>query len=214
MRSRGPTGVPKDGAAGLVEGVEDAAGQAEEYRARPGERPRLPPVEPRGEQEARHTQTEGGDAACVDRPLDAGVERRAQQIAGSCDIGAEHRRRIGNPEAVVGGDMKQIPAPGNGARERLRVLHRALGDFNRKTDEVATVAVRAGEDTNPVVGIQQRARNCRPDKPGRSGDEAQAWRECHQRPGSFTPVGYREIAYSPEAGFLQRAPDGSGACLT
>ena len=119
-------------------------------------------------------QTESGDAARIDHPFDTGIECRSHQDAGPLDIRAEHRRGIGHPEAIIGGNVEQIPATGDGARERLRVVQRALGDFDGKIGEVAPIALRAGQDANVMARLQQRARHGRTDEPGRSGDEAQA----------------------------------------
>ena len=90
--------------------------------------------------DAAGNKTEGRDAAGIDDAFDPGGERRKHQLARAVDIGAEHRRRIGHPKPVIGGDVKQIPAPGDGGVERRRVLERALGDVDVQAGEVAAVA--------------------------------------------------------------------------
>ena len=50
-------------------------------------------------------EVHGGDGRGVDDALDAGLAGQAQQFAGAVDVGAVHGGGIGNPEAVVGGDV-------------------------------------------------------------------------------------------------------------
>ena len=54
------------------------------------------------------------NAAGVDDAFDTGRECCAHQRPRAVDIGAEHRRRVAHPEAVVGGDMKEAAAAGDG----------------------------------------------------------------------------------------------------
>ncbi len=148
-------------------------------------------------------QADRGDAAGMDDALDAGGQRRAHQFARALDIGAEHGGRVGNPQPVIGGDVEQVPAAGDGAGERGRILHRALGDFYRQAGEVAAVAARAGQHPHATAAVQQCPRHRRADEPGRPGDEAQARRERHCRyalrkgSGSAAPG---EVNAAPRAG--------------
>ena len=89
-------------------------------------------------------QPEGGDTARMDHPFHAGVECRPHQDAGPLHIRTVHRRRIGNPEPIIGGYMEQVSATGNGSRQRRRVFERALGDFDGKIGEVAPITTRTG----------------------------------------------------------------------
>ena len=50
-------------------------------------------------------EVHGGDAGGVDEALHAGFARHAQQFAGAVDVGAIHRLRVADPEAVIGGDV-------------------------------------------------------------------------------------------------------------
>ena len=50
-------------------------------------------------------EVHGGDARCVDDAPDAGFAGHAQQLARAVDVGAVHGVGIGNPEAVVGGNV-------------------------------------------------------------------------------------------------------------
>ena len=123
--------------------------------------------------DAAREEAEGRDAAGVDDALDPGCQRRQHQFAGALDIGAEHRRRVGHPDPVIGRDVEHIAAARRPRRQRCGVLQRALGDLDVQTCEVAPVAVRPGQHPHRLAAAQQRARHRRSDKPGRSGHEAQ-----------------------------------------
>jgi len=47
--------------------------------------------------------------------------------------------------------MEQIPATGNRTRQRWRVFQRPLDNLYGKIEEVAPIAVRAGEYANVIV---------------------------------------------------------------
>jgi hypothetical protein len=50
--------------------------------------------------------------------------------------------------------MEQIPATGNRKRKRWRVFQRPLDNLNCKIDEVAPIAVRAGQRANIMARSQ------------------------------------------------------------
>ena len=52
-------------------------------------------------------QADRGHAAGVDHALDVAAARRLDDIARAIDVAAIERLRIGRPEAIVGGDVKQ-----------------------------------------------------------------------------------------------------------
>ncbi len=57
---------------------------------------------------------EGGDRTAVDDAFGAGLRGGAHHRDRAVDVGSQHRVRVGNPEAVVGGDM----ADDSGSRRR------------------------------------------------------------------------------------------------
>ena len=76
-------------------------------------------------------EVHGGDAGGVDEALDAGFAGHAQQLARAVDVGAVHGGGIGNPEAVVGGDVDDGVAAGEARRAKDRVGEIADDEFRR-----------------------------------------------------------------------------------
>ena len=99
-------------------------------------------------------QTEGGDAARIDYPFDTGIERGPHQGASPRHIRMEHRRGIGHPKTIIGGNVEQIPTTGDGTRQRWCVFHRAFGNLYGKIGEVAAIAPRAGQDADFMARSQ------------------------------------------------------------
>ena len=58
-----------------------------------------------------------GDAGSINDPLDAGGEGGPHEMAGTIHVGAEHGRRIAHPQPVIGSDVKQRAATGDGSFE-------------------------------------------------------------------------------------------------
>ena len=65
-------------------------------------------------------EVHGGDDGCVDDALDASFAGEAQKLARAIDVGAIHCRGIGNPEAIIGGDVNDGIATGNCIFYRFR----------------------------------------------------------------------------------------------
>ncbi len=61
---------------------------------------------------------DASDGAGVDEALDACLLRSVQEVACAPDIGVVKFLRMTRPEAIIGGDMKDEFAAGDGAFER------------------------------------------------------------------------------------------------
>jgi len=117
-------------------------------------------------------QPEGGDAARIDHPFDAGVGVRPSSGRASPHIRAVHRCRSGTQRPIIGRNMEQVSATGKGSRERRRVFERAFSDLDRKSARLPRSLLGRADATAWLPSSSARATA---ERQNRSlGDEAQA----------------------------------------
>ena len=86
---------------------------------------------------------ERGDRACINDALDSRRHGRFHQRMRTVDIDAMHRRWIGHPDAVIGGDMKKRLAIFQRLAIGFRLAEIAFDDFNIEPRKIAPVVVRS-----------------------------------------------------------------------
>jgi hypothetical protein len=91
-------------------------------------------------------EVHGGDARGVDEALDASFAGHAQQLARAVDVGAVHGGGIGNPEAVVGGDVDDGVATGQAQDLSEAGSERSPTTVAGDAFEIGEVAGFAGEE--------------------------------------------------------------------
>ena len=109
------------------------------------------------------------NAAAIDDALHACGLRSEHQGARAFDIGAQHRRGIGHPDAVIGGDVEQVRQPFTArasvtgsarspstslATSPVRLRLSLVGRTSTRTECPRATSVRAtAEPTNPVAPV-------------------------------------------------------------
>ena len=114
-------------------------------------------------------ETEGGDAAGVDDARHPGGQGGFHELAGALDIDAVDGVGIGDPDAVVGGDVIERLAAGEGGFEGGAVGEVALGDLHGEAVEIAAIVVAAGQHPHPSAGGEQMAGDRGADEAGGAG---------------------------------------------
>ena len=117
---------------------------------------------------AIRVQAESGDRAAINATFDPGGCRGAQHGHRAVQIGPQHRLRIRHPDAVIGGDMRQIATARNGAGERCGVGQVADDDFDVQTGQIPPVAGGANHHPHLMTARQQHPRDSGADKAGGS----------------------------------------------
>ena len=111
---------------------------------------------------------DAADRAGIDDALDSGLAGGLQQIARAVDVRAVQFVGIGRPEPVVGGDVKDQSAAGDGARERGGIAQVA-GD--RLRHPVRAACWRDGPARAPCARGRQEPRDMPADESRSAGDE-------------------------------------------
>jgi hypothetical protein len=119
-------------------------------------------------------QAERGDAAGVHDALDPRCERRPHDCLRALDIDAHHVLRVRDPEPVIGRDMKEMAATGDGAAERIGIRQVPLDGRDRQPCEVLPVGAAADQDSHRVPARQESARHRRSDEPAGAGHQGGA----------------------------------------
>ncbi len=93
-------------------------------------------------------EAHGGDGRGVDDPGDVELAGETEELAGAVDIRLVHVGGIGDPEAVVGGDVDEGVAAFEGGGEGLRVAKIAVDllGVGRELGEDGGVGGGAGEE--------------------------------------------------------------------
>src|SRR6185437_8157448 len=97
-------------------------------------------------------QADRADGAAVDRAFDTDLTRCFQQISGAGHVDVIEDRRIFRPQSIVGGDMVEVAAAGEGFSEGCRVTQIPCDSFDRKTVEVP-VERRSEEHTSELQSL-------------------------------------------------------------
>src|SRR5579863_1221967 len=112
-----------------------------------------------------------GYAGGVDEALDAGFARKAEKFARAVHVGAVHRLRVGNPEAVIGGNVDNGVAAGEACAQGFR-LHQVadirIAGYAFKVSEGAgfahehaEVGALGGEGLGDVVADKAGCAGCK-----------------------------------------------------
>ncbi len=114
---------------------------------------------------------QGGDRGGIDNPPHARGQGGLHHGAGPGDVGADDLGGVRRPQAVVGGDVKQVVDALHGPGQGVGIGQVAQGDFAARALEIAFGAGRTGEDAQGQAAAAQRAQHRAAHEPGRAGDQ-------------------------------------------
>jgi hypothetical protein len=97
---------------------------------------------------------DAADGAGVNDAFDAGALGGGEEMASAFDIGGVKIGRVLGPEAVIGGDMKDAAATGDGAGEGIRIAEIARNLFDR---EFAKLAGRPAKSAHAMTLLGEEA---------------------------------------------------------
>ena len=116
-------------------------------------------------------QSNGGDAAGVNDPLDTRIQRRLHDVAGALNIGGKNFVRIRGPQTIVSSHMKNVARARHCTVDRFAVAQIAFEKLDVQVSEVGVRASLTDERAHRISGLDEFVRDSRADEPACSGDE-------------------------------------------
>lgn len=116
-------------------------------------------------------ETDGPDRGGVDHTLDLVLETRVHHVGRPADVALVDLVRVGRPEAVLGCDVEDLVAAGDGSRHSGRVAQITDTDLRLEAADVAPVGRAPDQERQVATTLEQRARDARAHESSSSSDE-------------------------------------------